>query len=67
MSIRPKTGQVYEKNGLRREVCDVLSNSRDARDVSVGWKRPDNDWRTRYVEMRSWMRWVAEATLVHTP
>ena len=59
----PRINEVYEKDGLKRQVIGMNRRSDVPQDVDIFWKRPDKD-REYIIWLPNWYRWVAKASLV---
>lgn len=54
----PKSGQVWVRGQTARKVVSVFNSTEGVR---VAWQRPNNNWRTSYVQLASWVRWSSTA------
>ena len=59
----PRINEVYEKDGLKRQVIGMNRRSDVPQDVDIFWKRPDKD-REYIIWLPNWYRWAAKAFLV---
>jgi hypothetical protein len=64
----PKPGQIWLSGCTARKVVSVFDSTEGIR---VVWQKPDSDWVTTYVQLKSWLRWAAGAELnmirAHSP
>jgi len=62
--VRPKVGEIWIKNGLEREIVDVVFRSRNKpNDYDVVWRRPD-EHKKHTIWLPYWTNWVSSAELV---
>jgi len=59
----PKIGQVWIRDGLKREIVDVKFYGRHCKDYDVTWKRPGSEKLTT-VWLRNWKTWRNKASMV---